>query len=147
MGEHTGLPTKSISLARGNGSNTGERREIWTVRSNILDEAEKLYMSDFSPNVHPISALKARVWIKQGELEKALDWAHERKLSIEEEPSYLREFEQITFARILLSQYQSDYLTSVLHEAMGLPGASLESGRRRWQDGKHDRNPDLAGAR
>jgi LuxR family maltose regulon positive regulatory protein len=87
---------------------------------NLLDEAEKLYMSDFSPNVRPISALKARVWIKQGELEKALNWAHEQKLSINEESSYLREFEQITFARMLLSQYQSNYSISLLHEAAGL---------------------------
>jgi LuxR family maltose regulon positive regulatory protein len=64
--------------------------------------------------------LKARVWIKQGELEKALDWARERKLSIDEASSYLREFEQITLVRILLSQYQSDHSISSLHDAMGL---------------------------
>jgi LuxR family maltose regulon positive regulatory protein len=87
---------------------------------NLLDEAESLYMGDFSPNVRPISALKARVWIKQGELEKALAWTRTQKLSIEEVPSYLREFEQITFARILLSQYQSDLSISLLHDAMGL---------------------------
>ena len=87
---------------------------------DLLDEAEKLYMGDFSPNVHPISALKARVWLKQGELEKALDWARTQKLYVEEEPSYLREFGQITFARILLSQHQSDHSISLLHNAMGL---------------------------
>jgi LuxR family maltose regulon positive regulatory protein len=99
----------------------------------LLDEAESLYLGDFSPNVRPISALKARVWIKQGDLEKALDWAREKKLSTEEEPSYLREFEQITFARILLSQYQSDHSTSSLHGAMGylerLLKAADEGGR------------------
>ncbi|PKO14093.1 MAG: helix-turn-helix transcriptional regulator [Chloroflexi bacterium HGW-Chloroflexi-10] len=87
---------------------------------DLLDEAESIYMGDFSPNVHPISALKARVWVRQGELEKALDWAHERKLSIEEAPSYLREFEQITFARILLAQFQSGNSVSLLQNAMGL---------------------------
>jgi LuxR family maltose regulon positive regulatory protein len=59
---------------------------------DLLDKAETVYMGDFSPNVRPISALKARVWVKQGELGKALDWARTQKLSIEEEPSYLREF-------------------------------------------------------
>ena len=87
---------------------------------DLLDEAEKLYMGDFSPNIRPISALKARVWVKQGELEKALDWARTQKLYVEEEPSYLREFGQITFARILLSQHQSDHSISLLHNAMGL---------------------------
>jgi LuxR family maltose regulon positive regulatory protein len=86
----------------------------------LLDEAEPLYAGDFSPNVRPIQALKARVWIKQGELEKALAWAREQKLSIEESPSYLREFEQITFVRILLYQYQRDHSDRVLHDAMEL---------------------------
>jgi len=86
---------------------------------DLLDEAENVYVGDFSPNIRPISALKARVWIKQGELEKAFAWSRERKLSIDEEPSYLREFEQITFVRILLSQYQSDYKESSLHDAIG----------------------------
>lgn len=84
---------------------------------NLLDEAEPLYVADFAPNVRPILALKARVWIKQGELQKTLSWARERKLSVEEEPSYLREFEQITFVRVILSQYQSDRSESLLNDA------------------------------
>jgi LuxR family maltose regulon positive regulatory protein len=100
---------------------------------DLLDEAESLYMGDFSPNVRPTPALKARVWIKQGGLEKALDWARERKLSIEEGPSYLREFELISLARVLLSQYQSDHSIGLLHDAMGLLErllkAAEESGR------------------
>lgn len=86
---------------------------------DMLNKAEPLYLSDFSPNARPVRALRARVWIKQVELEKALGWARERKLSVEDEPSYLREFEQITFARILLSQYQSDHSDSLPHDAMG----------------------------
>jgi len=86
---------------------------------DLYDEAEPLYMSDFSPNVRPLPAWKARVWIKQGDLEQALDWARERRLSTDEEPGYLREFEQITFARILLSQSQRDAADSSLHDAMG----------------------------
>jgi LuxR family maltose regulon positive regulatory protein len=119
MGEHTGFPQNRyrwhITMAR-----VREAQGDLHGALDLLDEAERLYMSDFSPNVRPISALKAGVWIKQGELEKTLDWARERNLSIEEAPSYLREFEQITFARILLSQYQSDGSISLLHDAMGL---------------------------
>ncbi|CAG0974349.1 partial HTH-type transcriptional regulator MalT, partial [Anaerolineae bacterium] len=100
---------------------------------DLLDEAEHLDVGDFSPNVRPISALKARVWVRQGDLEKALDWARERKLSIEEETSYLREFEQITFARILLSQYQNENSINLLQNAMGylerLLKATEEGGR------------------
>jgi LuxR family transcriptional regulator, maltose regulon positive regulatory protein len=94
---------------------------------DMLNEAEPLYLSDFSPNARPVQALKARAWIKQGKLEKALDWARERKLSIEEGPTYLREFEQLTFARILLFQYQSDHSISLLHDAMGLLARLLKA--------------------
>jgi LuxR family transcriptional regulator, maltose regulon positive regulatory protein len=100
---------------------------------DLLDEAEPLYVGDFAPNVRPIQALKARVWIKQGELEKALAWARTQKLSIDEEPNYLREFEKITFARLLLSQYQSDHIDRLLRDAIGylegLLKAAEEGGR------------------
>ena len=33
---------------------------------DLLDEAERLYVSDFFPNVRPVAALKARVWVAQG---------------------------------------------------------------------------------
>ena len=72
----------------------------------LLHEAERLYASDFSPNVRPIAALKARVWVAQGRLGEALDWAREQGLSVEDDLSYLREFEHITLARVLLAQYQ-----------------------------------------
>jgi LuxR family maltose regulon positive regulatory protein len=116
LGELNGLP-KNPYRWRVAMASIKETQGDFAAAIQLLDEAESLFMSDFSPNVRPIPALKTRVWIKQGELEKALDWARERKLSIEEDPSYLREFEQITFARILLSQ--GDYKDSLLHDAIG----------------------------
>ncbi|MEO8393683.1 MAG: LuxR C-terminal-related transcriptional regulator [Chloroflexota bacterium] len=87
---------------------------------NLLDEAERLYMSDFSPNVRPIAALKARVWVAQGRLGEALDWARERELSSEDDLGYVREFEHITLARVLIAQYKRDHATHFSGEAMGL---------------------------
>ena len=119
LGEFNGLPKNPyrwrVVMAR-----IKESQGDYDATLQLLNEAEPLYLSDFSPNVRPTKALKARIWIKQGELEKALDWARERKLSIEEEPSYLREFEQITFARMLLSQYKNDHVKNFLNDAIGL---------------------------
>jgi LuxR family transcriptional regulator, maltose regulon positive regulatory protein len=70
----------------------------------LLLEAERLYVSDFFPNVRPVAALKARVWVAQGNLGEALNWAREQNLSARDDLEYLREFEHITLARILLAQ-------------------------------------------
>src|SRR5205085_3820703 len=71
----------------------------------LLDEAERLYVSDFFPRVHPISALKTRVWVAQGRLSEAFDWAREQGLSAHDQLGCLREFEHITLARVLLASY------------------------------------------
>ncbi len=132
LGELNGLPKNPyrwrVAMAR-----IQEAQGDWAGALRLLDEAEPLYVGDFSPNVRPITALKARVWIKQGELEKALDWARTQKLSIDEKPNYLREFEQITFARILLSQDQNEDSNNLLQNVIGflerLLKAADEGGR------------------
>ena len=43
------------------------------------------------------------MWVAQGRLGEALDWAREQGLSAEDDLSYLREFEHITLARVLLA--------------------------------------------
>jgi LuxR family maltose regulon positive regulatory protein len=100
---------------------------------DLLDEAERRYMSDFSPNVRPIAAWKARVWITQRRLGEALGWAREQGLSAQDDLNYLREFEHITLARILLAQYKSDRSDSSLRDAIGLlerlVNAAEEGGR------------------
>jgi len=64
--------------------------------------------------------LKARVWLAQGRLDKALDWAREQGLSADDNISYLREFEHITLARILLAQFRINHQGSSIREAIGL---------------------------
>ena len=75
---------------------------------DLLDQAERLYDANFSPNVRPIAARKVRVWVAQGRLGEALGWARAQGLSVDDELSYLREFDHITLARVLLARYQSD---------------------------------------
>ncbi len=87
---------------------------------DLLNEAEHLYMSDFSPNVRPIAAFKTQVWVAQGRLGQALDWAREQGLSADDDLSYLREFEHIILARVLLARYQHDREDRSLLEALGL---------------------------
>lgn len=87
---------------------------------DLLDEAERLYESDFSPNFQPVAALRARVWIAAGRLSEALGWAREQGLSAEDELSYLREFDHITLARLLMAQATSGGPDSSLGDALSL---------------------------
>jgi LuxR family maltose regulon positive regulatory protein len=69
----------------------------------LLEEAERVYDTDFSPAVRPIGARRARTHILQGDLNAARAWVRERNLSIDDEPAYVTEFEHITLAIILIN--------------------------------------------
>jgi LuxR family maltose regulon positive regulatory protein len=74
---------------------------------DALDVAERNYIRGPVPDVHPIAAQRARVWVAQGGLAKAQNWAREQDLSAGDDLSHLREFEHITLARILIAQYRN----------------------------------------
>jgi LuxR family maltose regulon positive regulatory protein len=86
----------------------------------LLEDAERRYVGDFFPNVRPIAALVTRVWLAQGRLGEASEWAREKRLSAHDELSYLHEFEHITLARVLLAQDTSNRAGNALPDAMGL---------------------------
>jgi LuxR family maltose regulon positive regulatory protein len=84
----------------------------------LLVEAEHLYIRSPLPDLRPISAMKARIWAVQGRLTNALEWANEQGLTPDDDLCYLREFEHITLARILIAQYQKDQVDDSIHVAM-----------------------------
>jgi LuxR family maltose regulon positive regulatory protein len=118
LGEHNGLPQHPyrwrVALA-----GLEEAQGNLAGALTLLDEAERRYVSDFFPNVRPVPALKARVWIAQGRLGDALGWAREQGLSADDDLSYLREFEHITLARVLLAQRENDQASRLLAAARG----------------------------
>jgi len=87
---------------------------------NLLDEAEANYRRGPMPDVRPTATLKARIWIKQNRLSEALGWVKEQNLSSEDELSFLREFDHITLARVLLAQYKKDQENEAIHDAISL---------------------------
>jgi LuxR family maltose regulon positive regulatory protein len=119
LGEHTGFPQNRfrwrVAMAR-----LRDAEGDMDGALDLFDEAERLYMSDFSPNVRPITALKTRVLLAQGRLGEALDWAREQGLSAHDELSYLREFAHITLARVLLAQSTSSHAEHSILDAKGL---------------------------
>jgi len=74
----------------------------------LLDEAERLYDTDFSPAVRPVGARRARTYVLQGDLAAARAWVRERNLSTDDDVRYVTEFEHITLAIVLLHDRPSD---------------------------------------
>ena len=119
LGEHTGLPQNRyrwrVAMAR-----IRQAEGDLDGALDLLNEAERVYLGDFFPNVRPVPALRARIWIAQGSLGEALGWAREQGLSVDDDLSYLREFEHITLARVLMARYQDERAERSVHEAIRL---------------------------
>jgi LuxR family transcriptional regulator, maltose regulon positive regulatory protein len=97
-----------------------QAREDLDGALDLLDAAERVYIRSPAPDVRPIAAVKTRVWVRQGRLAEALGWTRERGLSVDDDLGYLREFEHITLARVLLAHYTRDRVGGSLREAMAL---------------------------
>ena len=87
---------------------------------DLLHEASRVYVRTPVPLVRPIAAMKARVWLKQGRLSEAADWAQEQGLSADGALTYLREFEYLTFVRWRLALHQHDPAADALQQAIAL---------------------------
>ncbi len=99
----------------------------------LLDEAVRVYVGDFSPDVRPVPARLARLDASSGDLAAAREWARERGVASSDELSYLREYEHVTLARILLAEHRVEGARSALHDAADLLDRLLvaaETGRR-----------------
>ncbi len=117
LGEQSGFPQNRyrwrVAMAR-----ILEARGDLDGALDLLHEAEPLYMSDLSPNVRPIAALKARVNVRQGRVGEAVGWAREQGLATDDDLSYLREFEHITLARLLLARGSVPEATQLLERLL-----------------------------
>jgi LuxR family maltose regulon positive regulatory protein len=87
-----------------------------------LDEARRVYVKTSIPDTRPIEALKAKVYLKQGRLALAEDWARARGLSADDEISYLGEFEHLTLVRVLMAECQIRQDRRSLAQAMQATG-------------------------
>jgi LuxR family maltose regulon positive regulatory protein len=125
LGEHAGLPQNAYRwrvatarLRQAHGDLDGALQ--------LLDEAEPLYDTDFSPAVRPVSARRARVLLARGDVDAAARWAADRGLTADDGLTYVREFEHITLARILLARHAAERAVELLDRLL----AGAEEGRR-----------------
>jgi LuxR family maltose regulon positive regulatory protein len=93
---------------------------------DLLDEAQRVYVKNPVPDVRPVEALKAQVYLRQGHLSKAQAWAHARGLTADDDLSYLREVEHLTLARVLIAENQIAQAVTLLDRLL----AASEAGQR-----------------
>lgn len=87
---------------------------------NLLDDAQRFYARSLIPNTRPIDAIKVRIHLKQGRLSNAQEWVREHGFSVDDDLSYLREFEHITLARVLVAEYQVNRTERIIQDALSL---------------------------
>lgn len=92
---------------------------------DLIDEAGPLFDTDFSPPVRPVAAIRARVQLAHGDLDAAEAWVGRAKVSVHDELSYLREYEHLTLARILILSRAEEALELL----DGLLRAAVDGGR------------------
>ena len=99
----------------------------------LLRDADRRYLTDFSPPVRPVSAVLARLLIVNGRLPEAWTWARTHGLAAHDELTYVREFEHATLARLMLAQAIRDDAGGPLDDVVGFLDrllAAAEAGRR-----------------
>jgi LuxR family transcriptional regulator, maltose regulon positive regulatory protein len=98
-----------------------------------FDEAEPRYVADFSPNVRPIPAQRAAVLIAHRRLAEARKWASNAHVALDEPATYIREYELLTFARLLVAEARAGANDVELEHTQLLVDrllAAAEAGRR-----------------
>ena len=126
LGEHAGLPQnryrRRMVLAR-----VRQAEGDLDGALALADEAQGVYVADMFPDVRPVAAARARLLTAQGRWAEALAWAQERDLSADDDLSYLREFEHLSLARVLLARHAAEGGDRHLRAATGLLGRLLDA--------------------
>lgn len=74
----------------------------------LLQNAQRLYVDDFHPDVTPVAATRARLWVAQGRLDDVFAWARGRALALTDEPAFTTEYEHLTLVRAHLADLSAD---------------------------------------
>lgn len=85
-----------------------------------FDQAARLYVRTSVPNVRPIAAMQARLYLRQGDLPRARAWFRASGVTPDDAPSYLHEYEHVTLARLLTAEYQRTRAPDALATALDL---------------------------
>src|SRR3954447_6841501 len=100
-----------------------------------LARAASLYLPGFFPDVRPIPAAIARIRIAQGRLDDAWDWAHEHRVTLVDDLTYLTEYNDLTLARLLIAQHRVVGDPTSVNDALSLLGRLLAGAEQAGRGG------------
>lgn len=86
----------------------------------LLDEAERHRVRSVFPDVRPVPAVRARLLTALGRLDEAGAWAERSGVTAGDEPAYTREFDHLTFVRVLIARHAAGRDACALGNAGGL---------------------------
>jgi LuxR family maltose regulon positive regulatory protein len=131
QGDHTGFPQFPWRWCAAMAQVSAAQKQF-EIALDLLRRAEESYVSDFHPDVRPISTQIARVWLAQGRLDEALDWATKQRSSEAESDDvrFVHEYAQVTRARILIALYRRDHLVRSATRATDILDNLIERARQ-----------------
>lgn len=119
LGEYLGLPQNAYRWRRVLALASARQGDL-VGALELVGQAQSVHFGDFSPDVAPLPALKARFDAATGDIEPAMAWAREHGITVEDELSYLHEYDHITLARVLLARFDAVRSEPALNAAMDL---------------------------
>lgn len=94
----------------------------------LLDEAGRVYVKNPVPILQLVEAHRARVYLKQGRLDKAQAWVQARNISTEDAARFLDEYDQLTLARVRLAEGAFAGVDDLLGRLLTLAEAQQRTG-------------------
>ncbi len=119
LGEAMGLPQFPYRW-RAASAVLAEAEGQLQVALEFLTDAQRVYVADFSPDVRPLHARRARIHAALGDAEAMGRWVVDHGIAADEPLSYAREFEHVTHAEVLLAQHALGSATGALDSAQAL---------------------------
>lgn len=131
LGEHAGLPQNAYRWRLESARVRAAQGDV-PAALHLIGEAEGVFTTDFSPDVRPLPAVRARLHLIQGDLGSVAAWARGAGVGTQDAPSYLREYEHLTLVRLHLARAragQVDHLDDTVALLGRLEVAALDGGR------------------
>ena len=86
----------------------------------LLEDAERVFVSEYYPVTRPLPAQAARIHAARGRLREAEVWVRERRMSVDDDLSYVGEYDHITLARVLMARGTRTHDSGRIEEAITL---------------------------